>query len=590
MGKQFELILSLGTFRDSYNGVAGTNSGFSYTKQERGLALRGTSGDTVTFTEVVTGVKTILFGIKKAADSKIFLDNAADKLEITGGSLSGTGLTQAYVDGVDTDVVGNSNYHFVIAEFSAGISFATNVKIAPSSLIELADKIILYDSILSEKERSNAFRDYLSPKGLGTEKFPKAMPEQKPTSLNESGLVAAYNMISSPGGVLTNISGGGSNGVIDGPIQSLQGLVFDGVDDIVTGTAIAISPATDDITVCSYFYMDNLSGIKLLLGNGSQLGNAFGLSFNAQVFSFQRILATVNKGVSGNIAVGWNTAVGIFDQSTDSLKLYINGILQSGTATPGNIGVANALKIGARVGGARPYKGIISELSVYKRVFTEVEAVQYHNSFNTPVLISDFTYEGVGTAVPFEFRKGTGTYAIAEQATQDAVLSHIKPGYKYLVASGAGTIFIPLIQAYGTVEFSISKSTQNENTDIHFTHDNNDGDGNGYALRISNEEQVSVSKIITGNPNSIFYTTNGYIDNNTWYDIRILRTLDGEFTGQIRGGDFGDSYQNITPDTGGGSDPNPSTNNDYTTSKYFVLNFAVGDRISGIKITNSVLQ
>lgn len=200
--KLYELILSKGTFIERITKTVGANTGFSYYRGEKGLSLKGNSGNTVIFTQVVAGIKTILFGIKKNVDSKIFLDNVTDKLEITGGNVSGTGLTQCYVDGVDTDVVGSNQYHFVVAEFSAGITFATNVKIAPSSLIYLADKIVFYDSLLTVQERSDAYKKFLYAVPMHHETYPKSLPEQKPTDLSryqDRGLLLAYNMIPSPG-------------------------------------------------------------------------------------------------------------------------------------------------------------------------------------------------------------------------------------------------------------------------------------------------------------------------------------------------------------------------------------------------------
>lgn len=397
MAKLFELVVSKGTFINK-RGTVGANTGFTYANDMRGLSLSGTSGDDVTFTEVVTGVKTIIFGIKKAADSKIFLDAAADKLEITGGNISGTGLTQNYVDNVDTNAVGDNVYHFVIAEFSAGIDFDTNVKIEPSSLIYLSDKIVLHDSILTAQERAKEYSSFLNLSGLGSELFPKYGVWGKASDLsNVPDILAAYNF--TEGGRETDVSGNGGNGVHGGsPLLTLAGKKLNGIDDkialfIDAGLAATVKTVVFRIKLdtTTEQILEGGANDKLILASAGTLtytdyDNAFinGVDTN-----------TVVAGQWMNIVVTSSTAV---DNATATLGL-------------------NDTTFGAFE---------IEDLKFYSEEWTLAQAQAYHNSFAKRVVVREtFVYTPVSdspSGIPRGYYIENGTFTVAEDSTSKYIL------------------------------------------------------------------------------------------------------------------------------------------------------------------------
>ena len=89
-----------------------------------------------------------------------------------------------------------------------------------------------------------------------------------------------------------------------------------------------------------------------------------------------------------------------------------------------------------------------------------------------------------------------------------------------------------------------------------------------------------------GSVAGIMNTAASYIEINTWYRIKITRTLDGEFYFYIKGGAFGvNDWTLITAASGS----NPVTDNIYTLSEYFIPDFVAGDRIANI-ITRKAVQ
>ncbi len=182
---------------------------------------------------------------------------------------------------------------------------------------------------------------------------------------------------------------------------------------------------------------------------------------------------------------------------------------------------------------------------------------------------------------------GTGTYEIKELSAQDSVLKELDIGTKYMECTSAGTIALPSDTAYGTFEFDLYRVTASE-TRIYFIHSKPRVIDNGYFFRISSTELIGFYRIDSGVSQFRNFTAVGYTTPNTWYRIKITRTLDGEFTVYIKGGSFGDEY--VLVDVSGGSGTNPIIDTDYTISKYFMVAIGTGDRISNILIKEGVEQ
>ena len=180
-------------------------------------------------------------------------------------------------------------------------------------------------------------------------------------------------------------------------------------------------------------------------------------------------------------------------------------------------------------------------------------------------------------------------------------LPTFKLGTKYLECITAGRIAIPSKQAYGTWEFDwykgggsnmlavfFSSSKPNNNIDTPFYP--------GYGFYFNNGEQFLLGKFNTGASfNSLLATGNTYGLDNTWYRIRVTRSLSGSFTCLAKGASLvptaGYDGWTLLPISGTGSGgTNPVTNTTYTTSEYFVLDIDAGDRIANIQLTGGIKQ
>ena len=113
---------------------------------------------------VVSGVKSVVMAIRPSANTKLLQDDGADRFEITGGNFSGTGLTECTVSSVDTDAALLGQWQLVIAEFSAGINFATDLEIDPTAILDVA-WIVLDDTILTTAEKDAYYQDFLNTHG-----------------------------------------------------------------------------------------------------------------------------------------------------------------------------------------------------------------------------------------------------------------------------------------------------------------------------------------------------------------------------------------------------------------------------------------
>jgi hypothetical protein len=223
--------------------------------------------------------------------------------------------------------------------------------------------------------------------------------------------------------------------------------------------------------------------------------------------------------------------------------------------------------------------------------------ITFRNFFGSGV----FTMNGLGAfEVDFVFTGGTGTdgkvYIFTAPGNFVATISScsieeipplptFKNGTKYLECVTAGVLSLPSKQAYGTFEFDWYVVTSNVPL-IHFNTKPNIL-GNGYAVRINGNAAFGFYSVTSGAITFAFYTVNNYVVVNTWYRLKITRTLAGVFTVYIKGGAFGNNSWTLISTTAGG---NPTTNNTYTELNYLALEIDAGDRIANITLYDGIIQ
>ena len=125
---------------------------------------------------------------------------------------------------------------------------------------------------------------------------------------------------------------------------------------------------------------------------------------------------------------------------------------------------------------------------------------------------------------------GTGSYKVGELAAQDSVLKDLDIGTHFLECTTAGTIAIPSRQSHGCWEFDLYKGADGNAYFLNFITNNKEaysypvGAFNGYVAYFSTGEAVQILKSIEGGtPSAVFSTATSYVDNSTWYRLKVAR-------------------------------------------------------------------
>ena len=165
--------------------------------------------------------------------------------------------------------------------------------------------------------------------------------------------------------------------------------------------------------------------------------------------------------------------------------------------------------------------------------------------------------------------------------SDDTVLKHLKKGTKYLECVSSGTIALQSNIAYGTWTWDWYKGDSNYLGLDFIAYEKNDLTRYySFSHSVTNRGTLEA-----GIGSYLFYPVVNYVQINKWYSIKITRRYDGQFTGWIRGGNFGSNWTLIVPESG----TNPATNNTYTTSKYAVLDMrGVGHRFTNLTIKEGI--
>jgi len=425
-------------------------------------------------------------------------------------------------------------------------------------------KITVNDHILSEKERSQSYKKFLNAVPLISEKAPKYGPWNKPHDLSHvDGLVFASNMIPSSGGVLTDISGNGNNGTINGTLQTSEGIAFNGISDYINIPEKTISKTAG--TFVLIFMVKDLSAHVFLLTNKNTTKDYLQVRTTGALQGETSTNAELY--ISGGSVLINQVYNLICSFDNNEVKSYLNGVLVDTKAITNNLKIE---QLGAATDASNFTECEFYDFQIYSYAFTQAQAEAYHNSFVKPVLIDKFEYDAVGN-VPLHWKNnGTGTYNLAEESSRDDILTHIKSGYKFLENSVAGTIAIQSKQAYGTFCFDWYKDADANQMFINFI-SNKIGEWSaieGYGFLVDNDESIHLEAYDgVGGTTAVMSTAASYIAINTWYRVKIERTLSGVFTTYIKGGTLGDVY--VLMSVTGGANPSVA-NNTYKTSEYFV--------------------
>ena len=178
-----------------------------------------------------------------------------------------------------------------------------------------------------------------------------------------------------------DVSSGGNNGsLINSPtFSSANGgsIVFDGVDDYVSGTEIAELGYTNNYTIIIWLKNTNNGYV---FSNKSNVGERFGINIGStSVVSGFFYNGSTYTTVGGNIRSGVWEQVVVVNQN-QQLTLYVSMNKSTTGGSPADPG-QNGLRIGRRNRTSEIYfNGSISQIQVYNRAFTESEVLQNFNA------------------------------------------------------------------------------------------------------------------------------------------------------------------------------------------------------------------
>ena len=257
-----------------------------------------------------------------------------------------------------------------------------------------------------------------------------------------SGLVAAYSFNEGSGTTVADSSGNGLTGTIVGATWTTGGrygnaLSFNGTSnyiDLGNPTALqltgsmtleawinaAANPADDGQIIAKS------SGIGWQLKTSPDTGpHTFGVKVSGNSSaSTQRYSATVRSLNT------WYHVAGVYNASTGTLDIYVNGVLNNGTlkgAIPaGQFNQSVNVNIGRRTGGYY-FNGIIDEVRIYNRALSQTE-IQI--DMNTPVGGTppppDTTPPTVSITSPTDGATVAGTVSVTASASDNVGVAGVQ--------------------------------------------------------------------------------------------------------------------------------------------------------------------
>jgi len=160
-------------------------------------------------------------------------------------------------------------------------------------------------------------------------------------------------------------------------------LDFDGINDRVDVVSDS-SLSTTSLTLSAWVYMQGplLGGLHTIVEHNRLGANWYGLweSQNGNLFQFR----WANSGFTDFLTTispnTWYHVVGTYDASTQTVKTYVNGALDSivgsfTTPTPLTAGV----RIGRNQAGSEALNGIIDDVRIYDVALDDAEVTQLYN-------------------------------------------------------------------------------------------------------------------------------------------------------------------------------------------------------------------
>ncbi|MBI4146721.1 right-handed parallel beta-helix repeat-containing protein [Candidatus Woesearchaeota archaeon] len=208
------------------------------------------------------------------------------------------------------------------------------------------------------------------------------MPFETNSSSTATGAIRDYSAFTNNGtlgnGVSSNAPGWTSSGKVGGAYS------FDGSNDFVrVPNSVSITPNLQGYSYEAWFKASSLPAFNRILWK-----NSGGAVFNGIYLMTSGSSAFFGIGDGTNVAQPnapitantWYHLVGVYDRSTSTAHLYVNGTLQASvTQSLGSVNYAGDLYIGSLDGGSEFFNGLIDEARIYNRSLSAAQVARLYN-------------------------------------------------------------------------------------------------------------------------------------------------------------------------------------------------------------------
>ena len=406
-----------------------------------------------------------------------------------------------------------------------------------------------------------------------------------PSSLNENGLVFAYEGNKPINKTIVDISGNGNNGTLNGGVMYAGridgGLQFDGVNDYVSvANSSTLNWGTGNGSIEMDYTYAGSNDIRIT--RTTDTNNRFSLNITSTTLDYYHLIGgtlvqyarcafSPVSGKTYHIVISFVNGV--------SNAIYVDGVSQTltiDTKTGGTFNYTAPLLLFYYDGIARG-NGKLLSFKLYNVALTQQQVKEKFNRLANKIYIyEDFSDDTVGK-FPRDWVRGTGTYAITELSTAE---SYLKKGTRYLNCTVAGTIAFKSDWNSGRISFDYYKQDASD-VDINVMQSGilTYNSGFGYDINLSSTERIQLLRSQGGSGSNLFASAVSYIAPLTWYHYEIERTNANVWSFYIQGGAY-------TTRTLIGS--YSETSGAYTTSKWFTLYMRANDRATNFKFYKNI--
>ncbi len=369
--------------------------------------------------------------------------------------------------GFDNDFLGNgnvvvndNNWHHVLVTYQSGqlrffvdgvfeketsISLSTlgqnnfigksNHDIHPDHFLGSLDDFGFWNRALTQQEITNLYQG-------GNSNSANCL--QMPANLQQ-GLVGYWPFC----GNALDESGNGNNGTVNGATLTSDrfgnagsAYGFDGVDDYVSSTFPSIS---NEASVSLWFFTNaDYNNGPNFIETSSQfcsINPSNGSIDFAQNFNTQNYF--VNSGTFNPLGV-WHNIVLSSKTNTNTISLYIDGILKGSTSTMGTLTPIFSYLLGKRSNNTGFFSGSLDDIAIWNRALSQQEITQLYNQgiCQTSITVTDtlLIHTGITAYNPVAYQNTLKVWPNPgnQDITLDAGNLSSMQGWKYKVANTLG--------------------------------------------------------------------------------------------------------------------------------------------------------